>query len=542
MNQLVRSISVVLYASFLLFSSSGSVAAINDSDATGRVRVALAGDALNLDPHSFNETNQLALLGNVYEGLLVRDQQLRLKPGLAVKWRAVSPTKWRFELRRNVRFHGGEPFTATDVVFSLQRARQPEADMSLYVADVTKVAALDSFTVEVETRQPNPTLPETLPLLYILPATWAKTIGLEKPIDIKAKATPADIRTANGTGPYRLEKWTSGISTTLTRNDSYWGAIAGSPRVVEIVQLVNDSTRMAALLANDVDIAFPLPSQDVERLSTDARVVVTPVPELRNIFLGLDVERAELLYSDVKNQNPFKDRRVRQAVAHAIDVVSIVKNVMRNQARASGTLIAKGVRGYDETAAQPIPFSPERSKSLLREAGFPNGFAITLDCSNDRYLNDSQVCQSIVPMLQRVGLRVRLNLMPRAQYFPKIVQRDTSMFLLGWYPPTNDVHHLYHGLTMTKSPDEGQQNMSGYSNPYVDRLVRQLAVETDETERQRIARRVQEIVKDDLPYIPLYQQILSAGTRKGLSIAMGGDAFFRAAWVRSSLVGKGATR
>jgi len=277
------------------------------------IRVANQGDSLSMDPHSLNESLQLSVTGNVYEPLVGRNKDLSLAPALATAWKQTSPTVWRFELRKGVQFHDGTPFTADDVVFSFARTQVEGSDMKSYTNDFKEVRKIDDHTVEIETKTPFPILPDVISLVYIMSKKWCETNQALGPVDRRKGIENAASFRANGTGPFRLRERQPNVRSVFTRNGTYWGKIEGNATEVVFTPIGNDATRVAALLSGEVDVMEPVPVQDIDRVNGGANTRAITGPELRTIFLGMDQKRDELLYSNVKGKNPFKDKRVRQA-------------------------------------------------------------------------------------------------------------------------------------------------------------------------------------------------------------------------------------
>ena len=395
------------------------------------VRIANQGDALSMDPHSLNESLQLSVTNNVYESLVGVSKDLTFEPGLAVSWKQTAPTVWRFELRKNVRFHDDTPFTADDVVFSLNRAAGEGSDMRSNTNDIKEIRKLGSHTVEIETKAPFPILPNVLSTVYIMSKKWCEENQATRPVDRRKGIENAASFRANGTGPYRLRERQPNVRTTFVRNGNYWGKIEGNVDEVIFSVIANDPTRVAALLSGEIDIMEPVPVQDVPRINSGANTRALVAPELRTIFLGMDQKRDELLYSSVKGKNPFKDKRVRQAFYQAIDIEGIKRTVMRGASNNSGLMVGPGVNGYNAELNKRLPFDPEASKKLLADAGYPTGFSVDMNCPNDRYVNDGQICEAVAANLARVGVKVNLKAETKGTYFPKILRRDTSFYLLG---------------------------------------------------------------------------------------------------------------
>ena len=495
------------------------------------LRVADQGDALSMDPHSLNESVQLSLTGNVYEPLVGRDRKLALAPALATSWKQVSPTTWRFELRRKVEFHDGTPFTADDVVFTLQRAASEGSDMRSYTNTIKEVKRIDDHTVDVITQTPFPILPDVLSSVYVMSRKWCTENGAERPVDKRKGVENAASFRANGTGPYRLKSRDPGVRTVFVRNFEYWGKIEGNLDEVVYTPIGNDATRVAALASGEVDMMQPVPVQDVARLKRNPALDVLQGPELRTIFLGMDQSRDELLYSNVKGKNPFKDKRVRQAFYQAIDMEAIRTRIMRGAATPAGLMVAPGIRGYVAELDKRLPYDPEASRKLLTEAGYPNGFEVKLNCPNDRYVNDGEICQAISGMLARVGVKINLEAESKATYFPKIMSRNTSFYLLGWTPGTYDSHNPLNALMATPSASgRGQFNLGNYSNPKLDELTTQIASETDQKKRSAMIAEAFRLHQDDIGHIPLHQQALAWGMKKNVRVVQMPDNYHHFKW------------
>jgi peptide/nickel transport system substrate-binding protein len=487
------------------------------------LRTADQGDAVSMDPHSLNETTQLGFTGNVYEPLVTRDAQLKLAPSLATAWKQVSPTVWRFELRRGVAFHDGSPFTADDVVFSFQRAADPGSDMRGVVGPVKEVRKVDDFAVEIVTATAQPILPDSLTSFYMMSRTWCEANGAAKPVDKRKGVENAASVRANGTGPYRLRSREPGVRTVLVRNPQYWGKVEGNVTEVVWTPIGNDATRVAALKSGEIQLMQPVPVQDVDRLRQDANVKVMQGPELRTIFLGMDSRRDELLHSNVKGRNPFKDRRVRQAFYQAIDVEAIRTRIMRGAATPTNLMIAPGVNGFDAGLNKRAPHDPEAARKLLADAGYPSGFEVRMNCPNDRYVNDGEICQAVAGMLARVGVKVNLEAESKTTYFPKILSRNTSFYLLGWTPTTYDAHNTLYNIMATPQGGQGVFNLGGWSNPRFDELTTQIGTETDPTRRNAMIAEAMRIHAEDFGHVPLHQQALAWATRKNVSVLQRAD-------------------
>jgi len=490
------------------------------------IRIGNQGDALSMDPHSLNESLQLSVTSNVYEPLVARDRNLQLVPGLATSWKQTSPNVWRFELRKGVTFHDGAPFTADDVLFSFARAGGEGSDMRSYTNDIKAVRKLGDFAVEIETKSPFPILPDVISLIFMMNKKWAEENQATRPVDRRKGIENAASFRANGTGPFRLRERQPNIKTTFVRNGNYWGKIEGNVINVEYTPIGNDSTRVAALLSGQVDVIEPVPLQDVARINAGGKSKVMQGPELRTIFLGMDQKRDELLFSNVKGKNPFKDKRVRQAFYQAIDINGIQRTVMRGASRPTGLLVGPGINGFDESMNTRLPHDPEASKKLLAEAGYPNGFEVAMNCPNDRYVNDAAICQAVAANLARVGVKIQLQTETKGTYFPKILKRDTSFYLLGWTPGTYDSHNVLNALIRcVDDKGSGQFNLGAYCNPKLDELGVQIQSETDKVKRDALIKQAFKMHADDIGHLPLHQQALAWGVASNVTLAQIADNF-----------------
>jgi peptide/nickel transport system substrate-binding protein len=483
------------------------------------LRIANQGDALSLDPHSLNESLQLTVLGNIYEPLVRRGKDYALEASLATDWKQTAPTVWRFNLRKGVKFHDGSPFGADDVIFSVERARDAGSDMKSYVGIIKEIKKIDDHTLDFITNTPFPILPDLFTGFMIMSKKWCEDNQATKPVDRRKGIENAASFRANGTGPFRARERQPNVRTTFSRNGNYWGKIDSNVDEVIFTPVGNDSTRVAALLSGEVDIMEPVPVQDVERLKTNANLKIMQGPELRVIFLGMDQKRDELLFSNVKGKNPFKDKRVRQAFYQAIDEDAIAKNVMRGAATPIGVMFPSQVKGYVPELAKRLPYDPEASKKLLAEAGYPQGFEVKMNCPNDRYVNDAAICQAVAANLARVGIKINLEAETKGTYFPKILRRDTSFYMLGWTSSTVDAHNVLYPIM--SSPGEGgrgQFNLGAYSNARIDELTVQIGSETDQKKRNELIREAIKIHQDDVGHIPLHQQALNWGVKKNIEV------------------------
>lgn len=488
------------------------------------LRVGNQGDALAMDPHSLNESLQLTVVGNVFEPLVTRDRAYKLAPALATDWKQTSPTVWRFNLRKGVVFHDGTPFTADDVIFSYERAKGDGSDMKSYVGQIKEIKKIDDHAVDFVLTAPFPILPELFTQWMMMSKKWCETNQAVKPVDRRKGIENAASFRANGTGPYRLRERQPGVRTTFSRSGNYWGKIDGNVDEVIFTPIGNDATRVAALLSGEIDVMEPVPVQDVERVKGNAKLKVMQGPELRVIFLGMDQKRDELLFSNVKGKNPFKDKRVRQAFYQAIDIEGIKKTVMRGASTPMALLLPPQVNGYAPDLGTRLPFDVDAAKKLMVDAGYPAGFEVKMNCPNDRYVNDERICQAVAANLSRIGVKINLEAETKGTYFPKILSRNTSFYMLGWVASTVDVHNVLYPIM--SSPGEGgrgQFNLGAYSNAKVDELTQKIGSETDMKKRNEMIHEALKIHQDEIGHLPLHQQALNWGMKKTIDLVQWPD-------------------
>lgn len=461
---------------------------------------ATANDILGLDPHANNHGVTNAMKSNVYEPLVRREPDGSLSPALAERWEMTSPTVWRFHLRRNVKFHGGQPFTAADVVHAAERVKQN--DMAYVVQSVTAVRAIDDHTVEFETRGPNPILLQDLTLFFITSKAWIEAnnaMGVARAGQPGATSTFPQLN-ANGTGPFRVTERLADERTVLVPNPDWWdNAQHGITRAV-FRPVASAPTRVAAILSRELDAMYHVPLQDVQRISQAQGLRLIQGPTARSIYFAFDVNRAE--NADAPGTpNPLRDVRVRRAMYQAIDMGTITRVILRNSTVAAGLPVGTAISGFVESQNQRLPFDAAAARRLLAEAGFPNGFPITLSCPNNRYVNDEAICQAAVGMLQRVGIQARLESIPFGRFLQRGANKEYMFYLLGWTPGNFDITNPGRELL-----GEGSFNWGGFADDRMAALLPQIAVETDQAKRQELAGQYWARFQELLPMIPLHQE------------------------------------
>jgi len=492
------------------------------------LRWASQGDPQTADPYSQNEGLTNMFSQSVHDTLVMRDNALRLVPGLATGWQQVNPTTWRFTLRQGVKFHDGTPFTADDIVFSYERAQHPNSQLRQYALPVGKPRRIDDFTVEFVQDKPNPVTLEHATTIYIMSRSWAVKNKVERPLDFKAKEETFASRNANGTGAWILVSREPGVKTVLKRNPDWWGAKEGRApgNVTEIVytQVSAEATRTAALLSGQIDFVLDPPPQDLARLEANKDTRVVRGQENRVVFFGFDQSRDELLYSNVKGRNPFKDVRVRQAVYQAIDIEAIRARTMRGSALPTGGMTPSILPSSPEIE-QRLSFDPGKARQLLVEAGYPAGFEVTLDCPNNRYVNDEEICIAVAAMLTRIGILTRVTAMPRATYFPKLEKYDTSFFMLGWGGAVTDAQTVLSPVlrSLDEKTGNGSFNYGRYVNPQLDALIDAAAVEMNPVKRRQIIWDALKEHNAKVHHVPLHRQMIPWAMRRNVTVIHRGD-------------------
>jgi len=495
-------------------------------------RFADQGDVLSMDPYMFNEALLLSFDGNMYEPLVGRDQKLQLTGNLATEWKQTSSTVWRFKLRQNVKFHDGTPFTADDVVFSLQRARSDGSDVKTKIAQIKEIVKVDAHTVDIVTLQPFPILPSAISTWYIVSKTWCEKNNAVQPVDVRKGTENYASNHANGTGPFMLKSREPGVRTVLVPYANWWGKAEHNVTEAVFTPIGNAATRVAALISGEIDMMEPVPLQDIARIEANAQLKVLHGMEARTIFLGMDQKRDELLLSNIKGKNPFKDKRVRQAFYQAIDIEAIRTRIMRGTSTPTALMVAPVVDGFVPDLNKRLPYDPAAAKKLLAEAGYASGFEGGMNFPNDRYVNDGEICQAVAGMLARVGVKVNLMAETKAIFFPKALRRDVSFYMLGWTPDSLDSHNALFALMATPGESgQGQFNLGTYSNPKLDELTQKIASENNRTKRQTMIAEAFKIHADDIGHLPLHQQPLVWGMKKSIEAVLLENNFNYWKWV-----------
>src|ERR1035437_3804859 len=513
----------------LLAATIASIVAFAMSPASSQtLRYANQGDLKSLDPYTLKETTTIAHHAHVYEGLVTRDRDLEIIPALAESWETLEPTRWRFHLRKGVKFHNGDPFTADDVIFSAERVRATGSNFTSVIPPDAKFVKVDDYTVDVVLSSPNPILITQWDGWLIMDKKWCEEHNSVAPTPASATTPSFASLNANGTGPFMVESHQPGVKTVFKANPNWWRKPEHNLKEIIFTPIGSDATRVAALLSGEVDVIEPVPIQDIARVNSSGTAEVLTGPELRTIFLGMDQVRDELLYSNVKGKNPFKDVRVREAFYKAVDIDLIQKRVMRGLSTPSALMIAPQLFALSADFTRP-KYDPDAAKKLLTEAGYPDGFELTMDCPNDRYVNDAAICQAVVGMLARIGVKVELLAQPKQQYFAKVLKPggfQTSFYLLGWTPASSDSQNVLYdimGCRDDPKSSRGAANLGGYCNKQREAIADKVLLETDTAKRDLLIKDAFEIAAKDYAYTPLHQQALAWGVSKKVKLAQRAD-------------------
>jgi peptide/nickel transport system substrate-binding protein len=494
---------------------AAAAAALSGAAFAADLTIGLGTDVTALDPHYHNVTPNNSVAGHIFGFLVQRDEKSRLVPGLATEWKVVDPLTWEFRLRKGVRFHDGSDFTAADVVASIERVPtvpNSPSPFTAYSKQIKEMIVVDPLTIRFRTATPYPLMPSDMTQIAIVSKA-------------AAKATTEDFnsgKAAIGTGPYKLVRYVKGDRIELARNDAYWGGPTPWEKVT-LRLLPQDASRVAALLSGDVQVIENVPTSDVAQLRRDKRLSVFRTVADRLIYLHLDSDRdVSPFVTDRAGKplakNPLKDARVRRAISKAINRAAIVDKVMEGEAIASGQLIPDFLFGATRNL-KVEPFDPEGAKKLLAEAGYPDGFGLTIHAPNNRYVNDAKIAQAVAQMLTRVGIDTKVVAMPSATYFTQATDLKFSFMLLGWSTGTGEASSSLKALLMTYNRDKGYgtANRGRYSNGKVDLLTEDALQTVDDAKREAYLQRATELALADQGIVPLHFQVNLWATRDGIS-------------------------
>jgi peptide/nickel transport system substrate-binding protein len=476
--------------------------------------IGLGADVTSIDPHNNNAAPNNSIAEQIFNKLIENDASQKPKPGLAESWQTIDDLTWEFKLRRGVKFHDGSDFTAADVAFSIERPGIINAPggFTIFTRAITEKIIVDPYTIRLKTATPYPNMPIDMAGLIIVSSKAAKgAVGGD--FD-SGKATI-------GTGPWKFVRYIKGDRIELVRNDNYWGPKPPWDKVTFRL-ITSDPSRVAALLSGDVQMIEVVPPADYAKLKVNKDITIFTTTSNRMIHLHLDSNRDKSPFVTDKagkplDRNPFKDARVRKAVSKAINRNAIVERVMDGLALPAGQLVPEGFFGVSATL-KPEPFDPEGARKLLAEAGYPDGFAITLHGPNNRYVNDDQIVQAVAQMLTRVGIVTRVETLPFSVYVSRANKVEFSAALLGWGVSTGEATYPLRSLiaTYNQAKGLGTWNWGRYSNPQMDALLEQGLATVDNAKREKLLQQATELVINDTGLVPLHYQVNTWAARKGL--------------------------
>lgn len=456
------------------------------------LNIGVQNEPNTMDPQWHLLGNNTAAMRNQYDTLVGRDVNLQVVPSLALSWKVIDETTWEFKLRPGVTFHDGAPFTAEDVKFTIARIPTLQGNpsaYSVYTGQIKEVVAVDPLTVRFITNGPAPLLPTNLSNVFMMSGA-------------KGAQPTADFNTAkasNGTGPYKLVSWAPGTPQMLVRNDAYWGA---RPHwaTVKISPISRDPSRVAALLAGDVDFINRVPIADVAKLKTDPKIAVFAGPSsyVYMVYPEVGADQPPGVKDNAGQPlaaNPFRDARIRQAMSLAINREALVDRVMEGLAVKKSQPVPDGMFGASPRIA-PAPYNVERARALMAEAGFKDGFQAELTCPNDRFPNDAKICEAVAQQFSRIGLKVTLATYPSAVFFPRRAKREFGLSMAGWGSLTGEASYFLGAVIHSTDKDRGLGaiNVSGIADPEIDKLIEEARPMLDEAKRRALLEKISEMV------------------------------------------------
>jgi len=441
----------------------------------------------SMNPHAFSSDANLSYMSNFFDGLLQRPApDGKLSPALAESWERLDGVTWKFNLRKGVKFHNGNAFTAADVKFTFERMKDPQYSKLLNIANsIASIETPDDFTVIFKNVKPVPWFAETMHQNFIVDMESSK--GRD---DGDYNTKPV------GTGAYKFVEWVKGSYVRMAANPDYWEG-ASKYKSVDIRPITEEATRFAALAGKQADIVNGVPISLIERIEKMPHVELISRPARRAIYMDI---------SNMKG-TPFEDIRVRKAIAHAINEDEIIEKVMRGQATATAQVPDVPTVGY-LPGLKRLPYDPAMSKKLLAEAGYPNGFDITVAGPNDRYVNDEKICEAVAKYLAKVGLKVTLDVKPKSIFFDEMSDFKHQFYLIGWFDGSFDFGRSAEKLLHTVDKDKGMGAYNGtkYSNPEIDKMIIESSSIIDRAEREKALQAINKKSVEDVAWIPLHYQ------------------------------------
>jgi len=523
---MIRTVASALGA---LFASSLLAVSAQAADLT----IGLSTPITSLDPHFHQLTPNISLARHVFETLIETDENQRPKPGLAESWKSLSDLEWELKLRKGVKWHNGQEFTADDVIATIKRVPNvpnSPASYAFFVRPIVDIQAVDKYTLRLKTAKPHPLLPNDLSAVMMIPKSVAETAKTEDFNSGKAMI---------GTGPFRYVEYVPGDRVIMKRNDTYWGAKPAWDNV-RFKMIPSAPARVAALLAGDVQLIEAVPTADIANLKKDKRVSLSSAVSNRIIYLHMDSDREKnspfVTTADGKpmEANPLRDPRVRKAISKMIDRDTIIARIMEGQGVAAGQLLPETFFGTSKTL-KPEKYDPEGAKKLLAEAGYPNGFGITLHAPNNRYINDAAVAQAVAQFMSRNGIATKLETMPSNVFFSRGSKLEFSLLLAGWGAETGETSSPLRSLlaTFDKEQGLGAANRGRFSDAGVDAVLSQAMTTIDDTKRGiLLARAAEKAVGELTGIVPLHYEVSTWATRAGITYKARSDQYTFAYEVR----------
>lgn len=471
------------------------------------LKIAYDADPVSLDPMEQLSGATLQMAHLIFDPLVRTNSKLEFTPRLAESWEQVSPTVTRFRLRQGVKFHSGNPMTADDVVWSFNRYKK-SGDFKAVFEPYTELKKVDDFTVDLVAKEPYPLVLANATYLFVMDSKFYSgqtEDGKDKSAVEKGTGSFASTN-ESGTGVFKVKNRQQGVKLELTKNKDYWGP-SGNVENLTWVPIKENATRLAALLSGGVDLIAPVAPTDLDRVREDEN----------SDLLTMASDRLITVQLNQKVVPEFKNPKVRQAIVHAVNNEGIAKKIMRGFATAGAQFSPKGYAGHDDSLTPR--FDLDKAKQLMKEAGYENGFTVSMIAPNNRYVNDEKIAQAIAAMLKKINITVNLTTMPKAQYWPEFDKKENGIQLIGWSSDTGDSANYSEYLTMTPNEEtgRGQYNAGFYSNAELDNLVNKANAEMDAGKRAEMLKKVSKIEYDDAAYVPLHWQNLSWGYNKKIT-------------------------
>lgn len=489
---------------------SASVALPTAVMAENTLRMAYDADPVSLDIHEQLSGGILQLSHMTFDPLVRWTDDLQFEPRLASEWEQVDDTHMRMTLREGVTFHSGNAFTAEDVVWTVERLKK-SPDFKAIFTPITSVTAIDDHTVEFETEKPYPLLLNLA--TYIFPLDSEFYSGTDSDGDAKDEIVKNGNSFASsnlsGTGPFTVTERQQGVRTEFARNADYWDEDSpGNVDRVVLTPISESATRVAALLSGDVDFIAPVPPNDLERVREDEDAKLVTMSGTRIILFHMNQDRVEA----------FKDPRVRQAFTYAINQDAIAERLMKGFATPAAQFSPKGYAGHVENLERR--YDLDKANQLMAEAGFEDGFEISMMAPNNRYVNDARIAQAVATMLARINVDVDLRTLPKAQYWGEFDDRSADMMMIGWHADTEDSANFHEYLTACQDADSGagQYNAGSYCNPELDALVAEANLEVDLEKRAEMLKQVEQTLYDEAAFVPLHWQDLAWASAQNVNI------------------------